>query len=187
MPSGEGEGGGERPVLGLDSSCKGVEQSYQYYGNPATNGCMQKWKLSQNLYTLRTRFCMFGRRFCMLSWCLLAKYLHWSSVGILLRVCCWLGSRHNLKNYTYEPHGLIMFFFSSLDLQKKSLPHPPSTLWSLFGRMFLFFGWRKRRSLLSSPTFSWHPSSGTERERERERDHPHRQSQGRVYTTGCSF
>ncbi len=29
---------------------------------------------------------------CMLNWHLLAKFLHWSSVGSLLRVCCWLGA-----------------------------------------------------------------------------------------------
>ncbi len=29
---------------------------------------------------------------CMLSRCLLTKFLHRSSVGSLLRVCCWLGS-----------------------------------------------------------------------------------------------
>ena len=28
---------------------------------------------------------------CMLSRCLLTKFLHWSSVGGLLRVRCWLG------------------------------------------------------------------------------------------------
>ena len=29
---------------------------------------------------------------CMLSPCLLMKFLHWSSVGSLLRVRCWLGT-----------------------------------------------------------------------------------------------
>ncbi len=34
----------------------------------------------------------------MLSWCLLTKILHWSSVGSLLRVRCWLGRDSSAAN-----------------------------------------------------------------------------------------
>ncbi len=51
-----------------------------------------KWKLSRNMYTLRTRFLARLAPICMLSRCSLTKFLHWSSGGSLLRVRCWLGS-----------------------------------------------------------------------------------------------
>ena len=34
-----------------------------------------KWKLSRNTYTLHTRLCTFGCQFCMLSRCLVTKFL----------------------------------------------------------------------------------------------------------------
>ncbi len=50
-----------------------------------------KWNLSRNTYTLHTRFLHVLVPTCMLSQCLLAKFLHRSSVRSLLKVHCRLG------------------------------------------------------------------------------------------------
>ncbi len=54
-------------------------------------GGMQDWKLSQNMYTLRTYIFVHLAPTCMLSRCLVTKSLHRSSGGSLSRVWCWLG------------------------------------------------------------------------------------------------
>ncbi len=60
---------------------------------PTSNGGMQKWKLSQNVHTLHTRFFWHVLApTCMLGRCLSTKFLHQSSGGSLLRACCWLGA-----------------------------------------------------------------------------------------------
>ena len=51
---------------------------------------------------IRTRcvhgfFCEFGDDFCMLSRCLVTKFLHRSSGESPLRVRCWLGGVHNAR------------------------------------------------------------------------------------------
>ena len=72
---------------------------------PTTNGGMQKRKLSRNTYTLRTRFFARLAPICVLRRCLLAKFLHRSSGGSLLRVRCWLGRVHLKENW--RPKQLV--------------------------------------------------------------------------------
>ena len=55
---------------------------------PARAVCKMEAQLQYVPYTLLTRLAPI----CMLSRCLLATFLHRSSVGSLLRVHCWLGN-----------------------------------------------------------------------------------------------
>ncbi len=50
-----------------------------------------RWKLSRNMYTLRTRFCTLGADLHAQRVLIDKKFLRRSSVGRLLRVRCWLG------------------------------------------------------------------------------------------------
>ncbi len=60
------------------------------YGYPTTNGGMQNVS-SVGICIHCTHVFARLAPICMLSWCLLTKFLHWSSVRSLLRVRCWLG------------------------------------------------------------------------------------------------
>ncbi len=57
---------------------------------PTTNGGVQNIS-SVGIHTRCMHFFARLAPICMLGRCLLAKFLHRSSVGSLLRVCCWLG------------------------------------------------------------------------------------------------
>ena len=112
-------------------------------GDPTSNGGVQKWKLSQNTYTLRTLFCTFWRRFAMLGRCSLTKFLHRSSVGSLLRVRCWLGKegegRDGMKmsgtRREKTPPRIAWQSGSTNWLCLLSV----AKMWSNFGNSFFFF------------------------------------------------
>ena len=66
-----------------------------------------RWKLSCNMYTLHARFFACLALICVLSLCLLTKFLHWSSVRSLLRVRCWSGK----LSATFLPAASFKGFF----------------------------------------------------------------------------
>ncbi len=51
-----------------------------------------KWRLSRNMYALRTQFLHIWAPICMLGWCLVTKFLQHISGESLLQVRCWLGT-----------------------------------------------------------------------------------------------
>ncbi len=95
---------------------------------------------------------------CMLSWCLLTKFLHRSSVGSTSRVRCWLGTYISAEDekfflpltFASSPH--YFFFWRGIKQEvvtssagerwranwrtEKSLQHPVTT--------FTFSVWKKR-------------------------------------------
>ena len=70
----------------------------RYY--PTTNGDMQKWKLTLNIYTKHIHVFACSTPICMLSRFILTEFLHQSSVGDILRVRCWLGGLTNFAILT---------------------------------------------------------------------------------------
>ncbi len=65
----------------------------RFPSQPPTVVCKMEAQLKYTYtrrYTLFTHFARLAP-ICMLSRCLFSKILHWSSVGSLLRVRCWLG------------------------------------------------------------------------------------------------
>ena len=83
---------------------------------------------------VRIAYTVFARSapFCMLSRCSLTKFLHRSSGGSLLRVRCWLGTRH-FSYFFYLERSLLAVEKKGWDMNEPpcslSSPGMDSELW----------------------------------------------------------
>ena len=88
--------------------CK--KKNHVYYC-PTTNNNVQNGSLV-GIYTQCIHVFAGLASICMLSRCLLTKFLHWNSVRSLLRVRCWLGPLYSKLSSTV-PHSLLLFVAQS--------------------------------------------------------------------------
>ena len=92
---------------------------------PTTNGGMQN---GSSVKTCTNCTHVFARLapICMLGWCLFTKFLHWTSVGSLLRVRCWLGITPLLpRNSNPCPCVTLHFLLASSPNLLLPLSYPP--------------------------------------------------------------
>ncbi len=88
------------------------------YTYPTASGGMQNGS-SVGICTHCTHVLHVWRQFCTLSRCLLTKFLHRSSVGILWRVRCWLGII-----VCWSSEGMSEFFFWRFSLKAAQYNEP---------------------------------------------------------------
>ncbi len=83
------------PPFPIHPPCSVSSSSFCSSDYPTTNGGMQNGSsVGIHVQITCTIFARFVQSTCMLSRCLLTKFLHRSSVGSVLRVRCWLGTHH---------------------------------------------------------------------------------------------
>ncbi len=96
---------------------------------PTTNGGMQTGS-SVGIYARCIHVFACLAPISMLSWCLLTKFLHWSSVGSLSTEHCWLGVSPQKSLLTFASLSSIPSCSSFLTerLSSPRLPPPPPPL-----------------------------------------------------------
>ncbi len=87
-------------------------------------------KMEGQLKCVHVAYMVFARLAptCMLSWCLLTKFLHRSSGGNLLRVRCWLGSGLLRSVPQQEPMNLSTLTPAEGTQSIKSIPTITTTI-----------------------------------------------------------